>query len=157
MKKNVFGLKGSGAALRIDSFFAELLLIIPVFAAACCAALSLLSAAAKRAENEEIKAEAIACVQSWCELYSISGSAEQCAAEVFGTDISGGEDEFYSDKGFSVDVTESCEEMLSGSLAYGQLFISEITVSWDGGEITESAVKYLPYPEVTDSGEEVQP
>ena len=161
MKKNIFGLTGRGGAIRIDSFFTELVLIIPVFAVSCCAALELLSSAARKAEAEESKAAAIACAQSWCELYSINGSMEECAEAVFGAEatsgIKGVKGVFSLDGGLTARVSESTEETRNGSIVYGQLCISEITVSWDGGEITESSVKYFPYSAIIYSEEEEKP
>lgn len=161
MKKNIFGLTGSGGSIKIDSFFTELVLIIPVFAVSCCAALELLSSAAKKAEAEEAKAAAIACTQSWCELYSINGSIEECAEAIFGAEAAAGikglNGVFSLDGGLTVKVHEVTEETQNGSVVYGQLCTSEITVSWDGGEITESAVKYFPCSAVIYSEEEEEP
>lgn len=158
MKKNIFGLTCRSGAIRIDSFFAELVLIIPVFAVSCCAALELLSSAARKAEAEEAKAAAIACAQSWCELYSMNGSIEECAEAIFGTEatsgINGVKGVFTLDGGLTAKVSESTEETRNGSMVYGQLCTSEITVSWDGGEITQSAVKYFPYSATIYSEEE---
>lgn len=158
MKRNIFGLTGRGGAIRVDSFFAELALIIPVFAVSCCAALELLSSAARKAEAEEAKAAAIACAQSWCELYSINGSMEECAEAVFGegsaSGIKGFGGVFLLDGGLTARVSESTEETRNGSIVYGRLCTSEITVSWDVGELSESAVKYFPYSAIIYSEEE---
>ena len=84
MRKNIFGIRRADGGILLDSFFTELVLIIPVFAISCCAVLQMFSIAAKAAENRQIKASAIACAQSWCELYSAGRAFEQCAEELFG-------------------------------------------------------------------------
>ena len=59
MRKNIFGIRRADGGILLDSFFTELVLIIPVFAISCCAVLQMFSIAAKTAENRQIKASAL--------------------------------------------------------------------------------------------------
>ena len=88
----------------------------------------------------------------------MNGSIEECAEAIFGAEatsgINGVKGVFTLDGGLTAKVSESTEETRNGSIVYGQLCTSEITISWDGGEITQSAVKYFPYSATIYSEEE---
>ena len=135
MRKNIFGIRRADGGILLDSFFTELVLIIPVFAISCCAVLQMFSIAAKAAENRQIKASAIACAQSWCELYSVGRSFEQCAEELFG--ISG--TAIITEGNISIIISEDTEDT-----AYGQMKTSVINIIWQDGEISETAARYEP-------------
>ncbi|MBQ5333204.1 MAG: hypothetical protein J6K92_08095 [Oscillospiraceae bacterium] len=162
MKKSIFGVPRHNGGIRLDPFFIETALIIPVFAVCCCGILRILGTAADRADHEQTYAAAVACAESWCELYGASGSLELSAEELFGKQaaeccISGmnmaipTDDLFtYSPKNSSANVfiSETIEECITDGLVYGQLFSSDIRIVWDNGEISERAVHYSPYPVV---------
>ena len=84
MKKSIFGVPRHNGGIRLDPFFIETALIIPVFAVCCCGILRILGTAADRADHEQTYAAAVACAESWCELYGASGSLELSAEELFG-------------------------------------------------------------------------
>ncbi|MCI7766833.1 MAG: hypothetical protein MSJ26_02480 [Oscillospiraceae bacterium] len=162
MKRSIFGFPRNKVGIRLDPFFIETALIIPVFAVCCCGILRILGIAAERADHEQTYAAAVACAESWCELYGASGSLELSAEELFGkraaeSCISGlsaavPTDELFhyspEDSSAAVFISESVEECVSDGLVYGQLFSSDIRIVWDNGEISERAVHYSPYPVV---------
>ena len=136
MRKNIFGIRRADGGILLDSFFTELVLIIPVFAISCCAVLRMFSIAAKTAS-------AIACAQSWCELYSAGRSSEQCAEELFG--ISG--TAIITDSSFTYDPEGNISIIISEDTedtAYGQMKTSVINIIWQDGEISETAARYEP-------------
>ncbi len=163
MRKSIFtGVRPSGAGIKIDSFFAELALIIPVFAISCCAVLRMLAVSSERAGDEMYKSLSVTLAQSYCELYSECGSMEKAAAEIFGSDIP---DELLSSsrcavpldkngtyspssENFAAVITETVEEMTTDGIAYGQLCTSDIRISYEGEEFSCSAVCYIPYKTV---------
>ena len=159
MKKSIFGIPRNRDGIKLDPFFIETALIIPVFAVCCCGILRILGIAADRADNEQTYAAAVACAESWCELYGNTGSLELSAEELFGKQaaescISGmnavipADEQFhYSENGSAaVFISESVEECCTDGLVYGQLFSADIRIVWDNGEICERAVHYSPYP-----------
>lgn len=163
MKKSIFtGRRESFGGIRIDPFFTELAVIIPVFAMCCCAVLQMLSAASKRAETERLRADAVSLSQSYCEIYSVCGSAEEAAEEVFGKDIPKmllSKSEFAvpldSDGKYTAEapvmtalITESSEDTRKGSLVYGQLMISEIHIVFGGEDFGCDAAYYKPFPAI---------
>lgn len=159
MRRSVFGKPSSGGAVRINPFFIETAIILPVFALCCCAVLKTLAVAAQRADNERTYAAAVACAESWCELFSASGSTELAAEELFGEDIVKANEGSMSFSipcdglfGYSPDdgtaaayITESIEECRAEGLVYGQLITSDICLVWEGGRVEQSAVYYSPY------------
>lgn len=160
MKKSIFGEPRHNGGFKINPLFIEIAVIIPVFALCCCSTLRTLSAAAKRADREQTYAAAVACAESWCELYSAAGSAEIAAEELFGRNaadncVNGMSFMIPCDKlfkyspesgGGAVYITEKIEECKRDGLIYGQLLTSEIRIVWDGGTVEETAVHYAPYP-----------
>lgn len=160
MKRSIFGEPRRNGAIRLDPFFIETALIIPVFALCCCSTLQTLGAAARRADREQTYAAAVACAESWCELYSASGNTELAAEELFGKNaaescIDGMSFMIPCDKLFryspnenegAVYISESIEECGRDGLIYGQLLTSDIRIVWEGGTIEERAVCYDPYP-----------
>lgn len=160
MKISIFGEPRRNGAIRLNPFFIETALILPVFALCCCSTLQTLGAAAKRADREQTYAAAVACAESWCELFSASGNTELAAKELFGKNaaescIVGMRFMIPCDKRFryapdendgAVYISESIEECKRDGLIYGQLFTSDIRIVWEGGTIEESAVYYAPYP-----------
>lgn len=168
MKRSVFGVPRMSGGIKLNSFFIETSLIIPVFALCCCCILRLLCVAAERADNEQTYAAAVACAESWCELYGAAGSSEEAVRELFGSQVaedclSGMSINIPADKSIryspdeahaSVFITEKVEECTSEGLAYGLLLTSDIRIVWDNGEISERAVHYSPYPFVVPAGEE---
>lgn len=159
MRRSVFGSPNTNGAIRINPFFIETAIILPVFALCCCAVLRTLAAAAQKADNERTYAAAVACAESWCEIFSASGSAELAAEELFGKDIAHqnkGNMSFvipcdglfgYSpdDRSSAVYISESIEECTNEGLVYGQLITSDIRLVWEGGTVEQSAVFYSPY------------
>ena len=170
MRRSIFGVPRRNGGIRIDPFFIETALIIPVFAICCCGILRILGTAAKRADNEQAYAAAVACAQSWCELYGATGSLELSAEELFGKEaaescLSGMSATIPTDELFAyspeqspsaVYITETVEECKRDGLAYGQLFSSDIRIVWENGEISERAVHYSPYPLVIPAETEEQ-
>ncbi|MGN0638840.1 MAG: hypothetical protein ACI4J0_10750 [Huintestinicola sp.] len=160
MKKSIFGEPRRSGGIKLDPFFIEIALIIPVFALCCCSTLRTLGMAAKRADREQTYAAAVACAESWCELYSATGNAQLAAEELFGKksaeNCSDGMsfmipcDKLFryapGDGGGAVYITESIEECKRDGLIYGQLLTSDIRIVWEGGTVEESAVCYAPYP-----------
>lgn len=160
MKKSIFGEPRRNGAIRLDPFFIEIALIIPVFALCCCSTLNTLGAAAKRADREQSYAAAVACAESWCELYSAVGNAELAVTELFGKNaadscIKGMAFVIPCDKLFNyapqngvgaVYISENIEECKRDGLIYGQLLSSDIRIVWEGGTVEERAVCYAPYP-----------
>lgn len=160
MKRSIFGEPRHNGAIRLDPFFIEIALIIPVFALCCCSTLRTLGAAAKRADREQTYAAAVACAESWCELYSATGSTELAVGEIFGKNaaencIGGMSFMIPCDKLFryapnetdgAVYITENIEECKRDGLIYGQLLTSDIRIVWKGGTVEERAVCYAPYP-----------
>lgn len=148
MRKNIFGIRRINGGIVLDSFFTELVLIIPVFAVSCCAVLQMFSIAADTAHNREIKASAIACAQSWCELYSAGRSSVQCAEELFGSvPAFSGTGVILADSSFSYDPEGDISIIISESsedTASGQLKTSVINIIWQDGELSESAARYVP-------------
>lgn len=159
MRRSVFGKPDSNGAIRINPFFIETAIILPVFALCCCAVLRTLAVAAQRADNERTYAAAVACAESWCELFSASGSTELAAEELFGNDAAKANEDSMSfvipcdrlfayspDNGTAaVYITESIEECKCNGLIYGQLITSDISLVWEGGRVEQSAVYYSPY------------
>lgn len=160
MKRSIFGEPRHNGAIRLDPFFIEIALIIPVFALCCCSTLHTLGAAAKRADREQTYAAAVACAESWCELYSATGSAELAAEEIFGKNAAESCIDGMSimipcnkrfgyapnDGGGAVYITETMEECKRDGLIYGQLLTSDIRIVWEGGSVEERAVCYAPFP-----------
>lgn len=161
MKRSIFDEPRGGGAIRLDPFFIELALIIPVFALCCCSTLQTLGAAARRADREQTYAAAVACAQSWCELYSASGNAELAAEEIFGKKaaercVHGMSFMIPCDKRFgyttgeggstAVYISENISECKRDGLIYGQLLTSDIRIVWDGETVEQRAVYYEPYP-----------
>lgn len=160
MRKSVFGIKRAAAPLRLNPLFIEIAVIIPIFAVCCCSVLYILRAAAERADREQCHTAALACAESWCELYGATGELELSARELFGDEaaescINGMEIFIPMDSGFSYDpeestasvrITESIEECERDGLVYGNMCRSEIHILWADGEIRETAAHYAPYP-----------
>lgn len=160
MKRSIFGEPRRNGGIRLDPFFIEIALIIPVFALCCCSTLQTLGAAARRADREQTYAAAVACAESWCELYSASGNAEFAAEELFGKKaaescIDGMSFMIPCNKQFGYDpdkndaavyISETIEECRRDGLIYGQLLTSDIRIVWEDGTLEERAVFYAPYP-----------
>ncbi|MGN1107304.1 MAG: hypothetical protein ACI4RH_11675 [Huintestinicola sp.] len=160
MKRSIFGEPRRNGAIRLNPFFIETAFILPVFALCCCSTLQTLGAAAKRADSEQTYAAAVACAQSWCELFSASGNTELAAQTLFGNNaaescIDGMSFMIPCNKRFKYDpnendgavyISESIEECRRDGLIYGQLLTSDIRIIWEGGLIEERAVYYTPYP-----------
>lgn len=156
MKRNIFGIRRFGGGIAVDTFFAELMIIIPVFAISCCGVLQMFSIAARTAENRRIKASAIACAQSWCELYSAGRDTTECAYELFEglPDNFPGHGAIRADKSFAYDPDGDISVIISESgedTERGRINTSEINIIWSDGELSQAAARYEP-----DFGEEKQ-
>lgn len=161
MRRSVFGNRKAARIGRTESFFIEVAVAVPVFALCCCAVLYMLAQAAERADHANMTARAAAYVQSWCELYSATGSSETAAAELFGEDAekyrSGVDYYIPVDMDFvccegspaaHVSVKERSRDASRDELVYGLISEITVTVIYDGGQISADAVYYEPYDAV---------
>ncbi|MCM1523030.1 MAG: hypothetical protein NC120_01115 [Ruminococcus sp.] len=161
MKRSIFGTRGTALGVTVDSFFTELALAMPVFALCCCAVLQMLAVSRGRARTEETKAAAIACAQSWCDIYRGCGSAEKAAEELFGelpAECMDGSSfavpadmcrKYFPDRSdITIKITEKTEDSGRNGIVCGQLYTSDIQILWQDGEISASSVCYNPFPAV---------
>lgn len=161
VKRSIFtGSRPVGGGIRIDSFFAELSIVIILFSVSCCAVLQMLAVSGERADYEKAKAAAVSAAQSYCELYSTVGNMEITGNEVFG-----GEDSMQdlqemeipldsrgkrTDKTayMTVFISEREQETEYDGLVYGLMYTSDIRIAYRGGEFSASSVCYKPYAAV---------
>lgn len=161
MKGSIYGASKAVSQKGLDPFFIELSLSVLVFAVCCCAVLQMLAISRERAVTEETKAAAVACAQSWCDIYRGCGNAELAAEELFGElppECSNGSQFVipvdihcaYSpdNSRIHVIITEKAEDSGTGGIVCGQLYTSDIQIIWQGGEISASSACYKPFAAV---------
>ncbi len=171
MRKSIFDSSAvRSPAIRIDSFFAELAIVIPVFAVSCCGVLKMLAVSAERAYSEEIRASSVSCVQSLCEIYSVCGNIDTTVVEMFNENaaqccsegisyvipVDGKLDYNENNPDYTVRLSETVEDARRDNIVYGQLRTLRITLEYSdsSGGFSEEAVFYEPLAAVINMGTE---